>query len=208
MSAPASAWLAAVCASSLSVGSFRIFSGAPAPPGVIFPPGRSRRPHAAMAVAHVFAQAHVRDDEQRRQFLFQQPHRLLHDAVLGVSAARLLIFFIGNAEEQNRRHAERVRRRRLAHNFIRRQLKHAGHGNRWDGGPSARCGRTTAARATKHSTTFPRRAGAARAKSATGAGEQSGNPGKFMGVSLVFAKRGQKRVSAGDFHWMFEVKHV
>jgi len=84
--------------------------------------------NSAMTVRHVFAQAHVRDDEQRRQFFFQQPHCLLHDAVPGERAGRRRIFFFRNAEQQNRRHAERVRRRRLAHNFVRRQLEHAGHG--------------------------------------------------------------------------------
>jgi hypothetical protein len=96
MSAPASAWLAAVCASSFQR---RIVQNFPAV-----------HHDAAMAVLHVFAQAHVRDDQQRRQFLFQQPHRLLDDAVLGVSAGSLRVFFVGNAEEQNGRHAERVGR--------------------------------------------------------------------------------------------------
>ena len=39
-----------------------------------------------MAVLHVFAKANVGDDQQSRQFLFQQAHGLLHDAVGGVSA--------------------------------------------------------------------------------------------------------------------------
>ena len=81
-----------------------------------------------MAVLHVFAQADVRDDEQRRQFLFQQPDGLLHDAVLRVSAGSLRVLFVGNAEKQNGRNAERVGARRFADNFVRRKLEHAGHG--------------------------------------------------------------------------------
>ena len=77
-------------------------------------PCRSRLHHAAMAVLHVFAQADVRDDQQRRQFLFQQPRRLLDNAIFRVSAGSLRILFVGNAEQQDGGNAERVRRRRLA----------------------------------------------------------------------------------------------
>ena len=135
--------------------------------------------HAAMAVAHVFAQAHVRDDEQRRQFLFQQPHRLLHDAVLRVSAARLRILFVGNAEQQNRRHAERVRRRGLAQNFIRRQLKHAGHGvhgRRIFLPARANNGSTSDETFNDVSATSRRSAGEVRNRR----GREMGNPGKFI----------------------------
>ena len=84
--------------------------------------------NAAMPVRHVFAEADIRDDEQRGQFLFQQPHGLLHDAVLRVSAGSLVILFVGNAEEQNGWHAERVGGGGFAQQFIRRKLEHAGHG--------------------------------------------------------------------------------
>ena len=86
------------------------------------------RTNAAMAVLHVFAQANVGDDQQRRQFLFQQPHGLLDDAVLRVSAGSLGVLFVGNAEKQDRGNAERMGARRFAHEFIRRKLEDAGHG--------------------------------------------------------------------------------
>ena len=135
MSAPASAWLAAVRASSFSDGSFKIFIGAlasgPACPDFARRAGPEPAFHsdnAAMAVLHVFAQADVGDDQQRRQFLFQQPHGLLDNAVFRVSAGGLRVLFVGNAKEQNRRHAEGVGARRFADDFIRRKLEHAGHG--------------------------------------------------------------------------------
>lgn len=81
-----------------------------------------------MPVCHVFAEAHVRDDEQRGQFLFQQPHGLLHDAVLRVCAGSLVILFVRDAEEQDGGHAERVGGGGFAQQFIRRKLEHAGHG--------------------------------------------------------------------------------
>ena len=84
--------------------------------------------HAAMAVLHVFAQAHVGDDQQRRQFFFQQPHGLLDDAVLGIGAGGFRVFVVRNAEQQNRRNAERVGANGLAQQFIGRKLEHAGHG--------------------------------------------------------------------------------
>jgi hypothetical protein len=58
MSAPASAWLAAV-REQFQRRIVQNFSACD---------------DAAMAVLHVFAQADVGDDQQRRQFLFQQAH--------------------------------------------------------------------------------------------------------------------------------------
>ena len=45
-----------------------------------------------MAVRHVLAQADIRDDEQLRQFLLQEPHRLLDDSFVRVGAGGLGIF--------------------------------------------------------------------------------------------------------------------
>ena len=73
---------------------------------------------AAMAMRSVFAQADVGNDQERGQFFFQQAHGFLHDAVWGVSAAGFVVFFIGNAEQQNRRDAEGVGGGGFAHNFI------------------------------------------------------------------------------------------
>ena len=88
----------------------------------------STRHDAAMAMHHVFAQADVGDDQQRRQFLFQQPDGLLHDAVLRISARGLPVLLAGDAEQQNRRNAEGVGAGRFADQFIRRKLKDPGHG--------------------------------------------------------------------------------
>jgi hypothetical protein len=81
-----------------------------------------------MAVLHVFAQAHVGDDEQRRQFFFQEPHGLLDDSIFGIRAAGFRVFAVRNAEKQNRRDAERMRANGLAQKFIGRKLEYAGHG--------------------------------------------------------------------------------
>ena len=103
-------------------GGFRVFSSVPSP----FP--ALRPDNAAMAVFHVFAQADVGDDQQRRQFLFQQPDGLLDNAVLRVSAGGPGVLFVGNAKKQNGRHADGVGARRFADDFIRRKLEHSGHG--------------------------------------------------------------------------------
>ena len=124
-----------------------------------------------MAVLHVFAQADVRDDQQFRQFLFQQPHGLLDDAVFGVSAGSLRVLFVGNAEQQNGGNAERMGARRLAHDFIRRQLADAGHG--LDGAaqlpPGA--GEQRQDELLRRSSAFRTRAAATRATAAAGAGD-------------------------------------
>ena len=83
---------------------------------------------AAMSVLHILAQAHVRDDQQRRQFLFQQPHGLLDDSIFGERARSLGVLFIRDAEQQDRRDAERMDARGLAQQFIRRKLEDARHG--------------------------------------------------------------------------------
>ena len=81
-----------------------------------------------MTVLHVFAQANVGDDEQRRHFFFQQPDGLLDDAIFRISTGSLRVFFVGNAKKQDCRDAVSVGARRFADQFIRRKLKDAGHG--------------------------------------------------------------------------------
>ena len=73
MSAPASAWLTAVRASSSRVGSF---STSPL-----------CRQHAAVAVVGVFTEADIADHAERQVGGLKRPHRLLHDAVAGICAA-------------------------------------------------------------------------------------------------------------------------
>ena len=45
---------------------------------------------SAMAVAHVFAETDIGDDEQIGAFGLDRTNRLLHDAILGVGAGSLL----------------------------------------------------------------------------------------------------------------------
>ena len=65
-------------------------------------PWKSR--DAAVAVAHVFAEAHVgHHDESGHSPVFSAAHRALHHAVLGVRLRRAFILLRGNAEEQHAR---------------------------------------------------------------------------------------------------------
>ena len=127
--------------------------------------------HAAMAVLHVFAQAHVGDDEQRRQFLFQQPHGLLDDAVFRVGAARP-----GRLFGRGCRTAGRPGRRACGRGWLRAGVRRAKTGTRrawhgWGGGRVCRSGRTVAARVARRADGFRPRAGARRAIAAAGAGD-------------------------------------
>jgi hypothetical protein len=81
-----------------------------------------------MAVLQVFAQADVGDDQQLGQLPLQQAHGLLDDALGRIGAGGPSVFGVGNAEQQDRRHARFVRPGRLAQHFIGGKLKHAGHG--------------------------------------------------------------------------------
>jgi hypothetical protein len=54
---------------------------------------------AAMAVAHVFAQANIRQHQKVRQMFFEQAHRLLHDAAARISAGSLFILGLWNPKQ-------------------------------------------------------------------------------------------------------------
>ena len=82
---------------------------------------------AAMPVAHVFAQANIRDDEQIGQFFFEKADGLLNDSILRISTGRAFVFAIWNAEQQHRRNTKRMCASCLTQQFIRRKLEHAGH---------------------------------------------------------------------------------
>jgi hypothetical protein len=84
--------------------------------------------YAAVAVFHVFAEADVGDDEEVGQFLFEQAHGLLDNAVDGVGAGGFGVFFVGNAKEQNGGHTGGVGVGGVAEEFVGRELKDAGHG--------------------------------------------------------------------------------
>ena len=74
--------------------------------------------NTAMAVTHVFAETNVGDRDQIRAFLFDRAQRFLNHAALGISAARLFVFIVGNSEKQNGLEAGILRRARLIDNFI------------------------------------------------------------------------------------------
>ena len=156
MSAPASAWLAAARASSFNVGSFRIFP---------------RLHHAAMAVLHVFAQAHVGDDEQRRQFLFQEPHGLLDDAIFGIGAG-----WLSRPCGPECRKAKPPEPRACGRGWPRAAVHRAKAGTRrawrrWGGGFFVRRERTAAARVATRSNGFRPRVAATPPTAAAGAGD-------------------------------------
>ena len=56
---------------------------------------------AAMAVAHVFAQANIRDYDQFRASSLDRADGLLHDAVVGIGRFRLIVFLVWNTEKQD-----------------------------------------------------------------------------------------------------------
>ena len=66
--------------------------------------------HAAMAVAHVFAEANIGDHEQLGAFGLDRANRLLHDAIFGVGAGSRFILFRRNAEKKDGLQAGGLRR--------------------------------------------------------------------------------------------------
>ena len=57
--------------------------------------------HAAMSVAHVFAETNIGDDDQLRAFRFDGADRFLNHSVFVVGRARSLILGRGNTEKQH-----------------------------------------------------------------------------------------------------------
>ena len=82
---------------------------------------------AAVSVTHIFAKTNISDRDELGTFLFNFAQRFLNDAVCSISAARLLIFVVGNSEEQDRLQPRVLGGTRLVGNFIDRELKNAGH---------------------------------------------------------------------------------
>src|SRR5437763_17136340 len=83
--------------------------------------------HAAMSVAHVFAKTNVSDRDDLGTFLFDCAQRFLNDTVLGKSAARLFVLFLGNSKKKNGLKTSILRLLRLIDNFIDSELKNARH---------------------------------------------------------------------------------
>ena len=82
---------------------------------------------AAMAVAHVFAKTNVRDRDDFRTFLFNRAQCFLNDAIFGIRAACLFIFFVWNSKKQNGLKSGVLRGARLIDDFVDGELKNAGH---------------------------------------------------------------------------------
>ncbi len=78
---------------------------------------------AAMAVAHVFAEADIRNDEQLGTFGLDRTNRFLHDAILGVGAGCLLVLFVRDAEEDDGLQTGGGGERGLSGYFVRRKLR-------------------------------------------------------------------------------------
>jgi hypothetical protein len=82
---------------------------------------------AAMPMAHVFAKANIRDRDELWTSLFDCAQRFLDHAVLRVSAARLLIFLVGDSKKQNGLESCVPRRASLIDNLVDGELEDAGH---------------------------------------------------------------------------------
>ena len=87
--------------------------------------------HAAMAVTHVFTKTNVSNRDDFGTFLFNRAQRFLNDAVLGISAARLLVFLVGNTKKQNGLESGILGLARLVDNFVDRELGNAWHARDW-----------------------------------------------------------------------------
>ncbi len=80
-----------------------------------------------MPVAHVFAQANVRHDDEVPALLFYCTHRLLNHAVLGVRAAGGFVLLARNPEEQYGLQTQIVGPLRFLGRLDDGQLENAGH---------------------------------------------------------------------------------
>src|ERR1022692_1472416 len=86
---------------------------------------------AAVAMAHVFAQANIRDHDQLGASGFDRSDGLLHDAVFRIRGCCLLVFLLRNAEEQYGLQSQIVGALRFVGYFRERELKNARHARNW-----------------------------------------------------------------------------
>ena len=87
--------------------------------------------HAAMAMAHVFAKTNIGDRDHIRTFFLNRAQRFLHNAVFGISAARMFILFLRNPKKENGLEPGVVRLSRFIDDFAKRNLKDARHARDW-----------------------------------------------------------------------------
>jgi len=82
---------------------------------------------AAMAVTHVLTETNVRDRNHFRTIVLQRAQRFLHYAILGISAARLFILYLGNSKKENGLESGVLCLSCFIDNFTGGELKHARH---------------------------------------------------------------------------------
>src|SRR5438132_519929 len=83
--------------------------------------------HPAVTVTHVFAQTDVGNCDKLGTFVFDRTERLLHDTIFGISAARLLIFFLRNSENKHGLQSELLRALCFVDNLANGKLKDTRH---------------------------------------------------------------------------------
>src|ERR1700730_6964726 len=83
--------------------------------------------HTAMAVTHIFTETNIRNRDHFRTFVFDRAQRFLDNAVFGISAARLLIFFFRYPKKENGLEPGVLRLPRLIDNLAKGELKNARH---------------------------------------------------------------------------------
>jgi len=82
----------------------------------------------AVSVGHVFAQADVGEDEQIGVVCLQGADRLLHDAFISVGTGSLVVFRLGQAEQQDGGQAQRGNLLGLDSQGLQSELCDAGQG--------------------------------------------------------------------------------
>jgi len=87
--------------------------------------------NAAMSVAHVFAEANIRHDDEPGALRLNRSDRLLNDAVFSVRSAGRLVFLARNSKEQDGLQSQVMGALSLVGYLARRPLKNSRHaGNR------------------------------------------------------------------------------
>ena len=86
---------------------------------------------AAVAMAHVFAETNIRDNDQLGASRFDRSDGLLHDPVFRIRRCCLLVFSLRNAEEQDGLQPEIVGTLRFVGYFRERELENARHARDW-----------------------------------------------------------------------------
>src|SRR5882762_3129203 len=81
-----------------------------------------------MTMRHVFAKADIANKNEVRNFALDGAGRLLHDAVVGPGSGGYFVFFLGQAEQNNRGHSQRTRLTGLFNDLVDGEVEDSGHG--------------------------------------------------------------------------------